>query len=157
MNFYQPNQNLDWQNVSMSAAGGTTVDVASIALIHLRHNSRPTQLAFPNILMDLKMLRYLSLNISIRHAILSQHSAMEVTKIAVLSSSQLCESGGIVTCLSACFDYVLWQLSFWTCTIQSLDPQLLRAILTSESHQLPFKKQEILLDLLDTISINLTT
>ena len=43
------------------------------------------------------------------------------------------------------------------CTIQSLDPQLLRAILASESHQLRFKKQKILLDLLDTISIYLTT
>ena len=81
------------------------------------------------------MLKYLSLNVSNRHAILSQHSVMEVT---VLSSSQTCESGGIVTCLSACFDYVLWKLSLWTWIIQSLDPQLLRAILASKSHQLRF-------------------
>ena len=47
MNFYLPEQNLDWRNASMSAAGRIAVDVASVALIHLIITHDPHSRPFP--------------------------------------------------------------------------------------------------------------
>lgn len=165
MNSYFPESSeckLDWQNTSMSAVGGTAMDVASIALTHLRGDTRPARPDIVIVIMDLKMLGYLSFHVPIRNAILSQHSVLEVTKVAVSLSSQTASSHtrDTLVCLSSCFKYILWQLSFgdvWTWTIQSLDGQLLRAILSSEPYQSRLDDQRLLLDISDAITKNLST
>jgi hypothetical protein len=158
-----PEENFEWHNTSISAVGGSAADVASIALTHLRHDAQRPKPHLYTILADLRMIICLSFHNPLRQAILSQRCVLEVTRVAVLLSSQeysTTTSAETGLCLSVCFKYLLRQLAFgdvWTCTIQSLDGQLLQAILASEPWQTRSDNEEVLLSLSDAITKNLTT
>ena len=169
MNFYLPNLiegDFEWHKASISAVGGSVIDVASVALTHLRHDAEQDspEHSYTRISMDVTMVSYLSSHISLRNAILSQHSVLEITRVAVsLSSKEFSASAcshKIGSCLAVCFRYLLMHLTLgdvWTWTIQSLDSQLLRAILASDPWQSQWNDEEILLKLSDAITKNLTT
>jgi hypothetical protein len=151
----------DWHNAAISAGGGSIKAIASVALTHLRHDAQQTT-RLHTLTMDLRMLSHLSFHLPIRHALLSQHSVLEITRVAVSLSSQKYStetSDDMGACLSGCFIHILQHLTLgdvWTWTIQSLDGQLLRAIIASEPWQTQMH-QNILLYLLDAIIKNLTT
>jgi hypothetical protein len=154
--------NFDWQNASISAVGGSVEDVAFVAVTHLRQDAQQTQPNLRTIIADVKMLTHLSFYNPLRQAILSQHSVLEVTRVVAslsshnFSAATSCQMG---SCLGVCFNYLLLCLRFgdvWTWTIQSLDGQLLRAILASSSWQTQMD-DEVLLELSDAIIKNLTT
>jgi hypothetical protein len=79
--------NFDWQNASISAVGGSVEDVAFVAVTHLRQDAQQTQPNLRTIIADVKMLTHLSFYNPLRQAILSQHSVLEVTRVAASLSS----------------------------------------------------------------------
>jgi hypothetical protein len=155
-------ENFDWKNILFSV-GRSATDVASVALTHLRHDAQQTRPHLNTIIADVRMIACLSSYPPLQHVILSQHCVLEVTRVVVLLSSQeysTATSRAMGSCLTVCFEYILRQLTFgdvWTWTIQALDGQLLRAILASEPWQTQFENNNILLNLSDAITKNITT
>jgi hypothetical protein len=156
-------ENFDWKNNLFSTMGRSATDVASVALTHLRHDVQQTRPNLHTISADVRMMGCLSFYPPLQHAMLSQRCVLEVTRVVVLLLFQeysTATSREMGLCLTVCLQYILRQLTFgdvWTGTIQALDGQLLRAILASEPWQTHFDHENILLDLSDAITKNITT